>query len=78
MSTSPLSSAPENEPATLTYAEAATYLGIGVRTLRDLTNAGTVRHVRPAGRLVRFRRVDLDAYLDRTARGGDPKGRKTR
>lgn len=56
--------------ATLTYPEAARYLGMSERSLQRLVAAGTVRHVRPTATRVRFRTADLDAYLDTVARGG--------
>jgi len=78
---SPQSNAPENRvvpPATLTYPDAAAYLGISVSTLKRLVHAGSIRHIPVSGRgttarKVLFRRRDLDDYLDGTARGGDPK-----
>lgn len=61
--------APGLSPTTLSYKEAAQYLGIGERSLRRLVASGTVRHV-PIGHRVLFRQIDLDAYLDSAARGG--------
>jgi len=55
----------------LSYAEAARYLGISLNTIQRLKVSGELRHV-PVGRLVRFRKVDLDDYLDAIARGGHP------
>jgi excisionase family DNA binding protein len=54
---------------TMTYREAAQYLGIGLSTLKRYVAVGTVRHVPIGGRTV-FRRVDLDAFLEANARGG--------
>jgi excisionase family DNA binding protein len=65
-------------PMTLTYSDAAKYLGIGRRSLERLVAEGTVRVVRPSPGRVLFRRVDLDAYLDRTGRGGEPKRGRSR
>ena len=61
--------APERR-ATLTYREAAAYLGIGMTSLKSLVAAGSVRHVRPSEHRVLFRVSDLDAYLESVARGG--------
>lgn len=47
---------------TLTKDEAAAYLGVAPVTLYRLTKAGKVAHVR-LGRLMRWRREDLDAFL---------------
>lgn len=64
------------QPATMTYQQAAAYIGVSVVTVKRLVADGTLRHV-PIGRtdgrkLVRFRQADLDAYLDGEARGGSP------
>lgn len=70
---------PSTATATLTYAEAAHYLGIGRRTLERLVAEGSVRHYRFSGRgedqrgRVVFRRDDLDTFLESVARGGTPR-----
>ena len=66
------------QPVTMTYDEAAQYLGVSPRTVRRLVADGSLRHVPIPGRgegvkLVRIRREDLDAYLDAVARGGKPR-----
>ena len=62
------------QPAVLTYAQAAQYLGVHHNTLRRLVADGSVRHIpiRGGRQLVRFRPEDLDDYLDNAARGGSP------
>lgn len=57
------------QPVTLTYPEAADYMGVSLATVKRLVADGSLRHV-PIGRAIRFRREDLDRYLDREARGG--------
>ena len=46
----------------LSADEAAAYLGVSLSTIHRLTRAGELAHVR-VGRLIRFRREDLDAFL---------------
>jgi excisionase family DNA binding protein len=50
------------ERAVLLKEEAAAYLGISTVTLYRLTRAGKVPHLR-LGRLLRWRKEDLDAFL---------------
>jgi len=64
-----VSSSDPVQPVTLTYQQAADYLGVHRNTLRRLVAVGAVRHV-PIGRAIRFRPADLDRYLDDAARGG--------
>ena len=47
----------------MNVGEAANYLGIGVRTLRELIAKGEIRHVR-IGRRVIVRSSDCDAFLE--------------
>jgi excisionase family DNA binding protein len=49
----------------LTLAEAAAYLKVPVRTLRELCKRKRVSHARLNYRTYRFRLDDLDAYLNR-------------
>ena len=48
--------------AALSADEAAEYLGVSLSTIHRLTRAGELAHVR-VGRLIRFRREDLDSFL---------------
>lgn len=58
--------------ATLTYQEAAAYLGVSVSVVLRLTKAGQLPHVRVAHAL-RYRVVDLDRYLeDKVTREWNP------
>lgn len=60
-------------PATMTYQEAARYIGVHHNTLRRLVADGSVKHLPiRGGTVIRFRRTDLDNYLDAIARGGAP------
>ena len=52
----------------LNYTRAAAYLGISVRSLRDLANkAGEIRTT-PIGHRVLFDKRDLDDYIERAKR----------
>jgi excisionase family DNA binding protein len=55
-----------SEWATWGFVEASTYLGCTEGTLRVWTSKRRVPFVR-VGRLVRFRKQDLDAWLDQNA-----------
>jgi excisionase family DNA binding protein len=48
----------------LTYAQAADHLGLRVGTLHSLVHCLRVPHIRFGRRLVRFRRTDLDAWVE--------------
>lgn len=47
----------------MTYAEASEYLNLKVGTLYCLVSRKQIPHLRLGGRLVRFKRADLDAWL---------------
>jgi excisionase family DNA binding protein len=49
----------------LTLVEAATYLKIPVRSLRDLCRRKRISHARLNYRTFRFRKSDLEIYLSR-------------
>jgi excisionase family DNA binding protein len=49
----------------LTLAEAAAFLKIPIRSLRDLCKRKRVSHARLNYRTYRFRRSDLETYLNR-------------
>lgn len=51
----------------LDYARAAAYLGVSVRTMKDLSARGEVLKVQ-IGHRVLFDRVDLDAFIERLKR----------
>ncbi len=56
----------------LTLSEAAEYLKVSTRVLRDWCNRKLIRYSRANYRRWYFRRSDLDAFLDR--RTVNPKG----
>jgi len=63
-------------PLTVDYEGAALILGVSAKTVQRLVADGTLRHI-PIGRgaskpKIRFRRRDLEAYLEAQARGGTP------
>lgn len=51
----------------LTPGDAAAVLGVGVRTLSRLADAGEVRAIRPNGGHRRYSEASLEALLARTA-----------
>ncbi len=55
-----------NPPQNMNVAEAALYLGLGQRTVRDFVALKRFKVVR-FGRRIVIRKADLDAYLERLA-----------
>jgi excisionase family DNA binding protein len=55
---------PPSEPQWLTLGEAARYLGVAQSTIRKWSDRGRVRAFYTPGRHRRYRREDLDAFLD--------------
>ena len=55
--------------ALFSVEEAANYLGLCPKTIRNHTNRGLIPHVR-IGRFIKYRRVALDALLARLEKGG--------
>ena len=62
--------APANEPDWLTLGQAAKYLGVAQSTIRKWSDLGRVPAFYTPGRHRRYRRADLDAFLDRSGPGG--------
>jgi excisionase family DNA binding protein len=61
------------EPEWLTLGQAARYLGVAQSTIRKWSDSGRVRVYKTPGKHRRYRRGDLDAFLERSgpeARGG--------
>ena len=57
----------------LTRKEAADYLGVAVRTLAVWKSTGRYNlPVVKIGRLAKYRKADLDAFIARRTVGGDP------
>ena len=52
-----------NPPANMSAKEAATYLRVSERKLRDSIARGDVRHVRFGSRII-LRKVDLDSFIE--------------
>ena len=53
------------EPSIFTTPQAARYLGVGESTLRLWRETGGgPRYFRAGDRLIRYRRVDLDAWIE--------------
>lgn len=63
------------EPALLTEREAATYLGMSVRTLQDRRVRGGGCPYIKLGMSVRYRRTDLDAWIESNLRHHTSEGR---
>jgi excisionase family DNA binding protein len=62
--------APANEPDWLTLGQAAKYLGVAQSTIRKWSDSGRVPAFYTPGGHRRYRRGDLDAFLDRSGPGG--------
>lgn len=58
---------PAVTPQLLTARQAAAYLSIGVSSLYRLVQAGDITAVHLAAKTTRYRRVDLDGYIDNLA-----------
>jgi excisionase family DNA binding protein len=64
--------APGNEPDWLTLGQAAKYLGVAQSTIRKWSDQGLLPAFYTPGGHRRFRRRDLDSFLARSGRGGQP------
>ncbi len=62
--------APAVEPDWLTLGQAARYLGVAQSTIRKWSDNGRVRAFYTPGRHRRYRRGDLDAFLENSGPGG--------
>jgi excisionase family DNA binding protein len=51
-------------PALLTKSQAADYLQCCPRYLERMVASGRLRALKPSGKLIRFRKSDLDAFLE--------------
>ena len=58
----------------LTLGQAAKYLGVAQSTIRKWTDAGRLPAFKTPGGHRRYRRGDLDAFLERSQPGGAPTG----
>jgi len=66
--------APSGEPDWLTLGQAATFLGVAQSTLRKWSDQGRVPAFYTPGGHRRYRRRDLEAFLDRSGPGGGTAG----
>jgi excisionase family DNA binding protein len=58
-----------SQPEWLTLGQAATYVGVAQSTMRKWTDSGRVSSFKTPGGHRRYRRSDLDQFLDRSGRG---------
>ncbi len=58
------------QPEWFTLGQAATYLGVAQSTMRKWTDSGRVSSFKTPGGHRRYRRDDLDQFLDRSASSG--------
>ena len=65
--------APTNEPDWLTLGQAAKYLGVAQSTIRKWSDQGRLPAFYTPGGHRRYRRGDLDAFLERSGPGGRAK-----
>jgi excisionase family DNA binding protein len=65
--------APANEPDWLTLGQAAKYLGVAQSTIRKWSDVGRVPAFYTPGGHRRYRRSDLDAFLERSGPGAKDK-----
>ena len=64
--------APGSDPDWLTLGQAAKYLGVAQSTIRKWSDQGRVPAFYTPGGHRRYRRSDLDQFLDRSGPGGGP------
>jgi excisionase family DNA binding protein len=58
----------------LTRTQAACLLGVGLKTLDRLVKEGRLRHIKAGARILRFRPVDIELFLDESATSSTEKG----
>lgn len=51
-------------PALLTESQAANYLGVGIGMLKRMRQREDIKSVRVGERTIRYRRKDLDKFID--------------
>lgn len=64
MRTSPTLVNGAEQPSLLTKKQSAAYLQCTARFLERMVRSGRLRALKPSKKLVRFRRADLDAFLE--------------
>ena len=65
--------APQSEPDWLTLGQAAKFLGVAQSTIRKWSDVGKLPAFYTPGGHRRYRRTDLDTFLERSGPGGKPK-----
>jgi excisionase family DNA binding protein len=65
--------APASEPDWLTLGQAAKFLGVAQSTIRKWSDTGRVPAFYTPGGHRRYRRADLESFLERSGPGGRPK-----
>src|SRR5512142_2872137 len=65
--------APASEPDWLTLGQAAKFLGVAQSTIRKWSDQGRVPAFYTPGGHRRYRRTDLESFLERSGPGGRPK-----
>src|ERR671936_1343452 len=63
--------APSGEPDWLTLGQAASYLGVAQSTIRKWSDQGRVPAFYTPGGHLRYRRADLETFLERSGPGGN-------
>src|SRR5437762_9901320 len=66
--------APTNEPDWLTLGQAAKYLGVAQSTIRKWSDLGRVPAFYTPGGHRRYRRSDLETFIERSGPGGQEVG----
>lgn len=54
----------ERWPALMTLAQAANYLQVGETVIKQLRASGEITSVKVREKIIRFRRVDLDKWIE--------------
>lgn len=54
----------------MNYKQVAEFLGLSEGTVKNYVCSGFIPHIRLSSRLVRFRRKDIDAWLDERTKKG--------
>ena len=70
----PSRAAPSGEPDWLTLGQAAKYLGVAQSTIRKWSDDGRVRAFYTPGGHRRYRRGDLEDFLNRSSPSGSTNG----
>ncbi len=66
--------APASDPEWLTLGQAASFLGVAQSTIRKWTDQGTLPAIKTPGGHRRYRRADLELFLERSRPGRPARG----